>query len=94
MDQVLEQPQSIQQEIELNQHPNYQLGSYLYMGMALKKGKKVCIAVAYTLSYAIKKSKEFLDLDRDLCFEHISKVKVGEKAACCKFHPEISNIHS
>lgn len=78
----------IQKEIELNQQPDYKLGSCLYMGMAYKKDKKVCISVGYTLSYCIKKTDEYLSVDSDLSFCHISKIITGEKIACEKFYPE------
>lgn len=75
-------------EIKQNQQKDFELGSYLYLGMANKQNKKVCIAVAYTLSYCIKKSNEFLELDSEIDFLHISKIKNGEKQACEKFYIE------
>lgn len=75
----------IQQEIQINRAPNYQLGSYLYLGMALKNNKKVCISVGYKIDYCIKKIDEFMALDPSLQFCHISKIKTGALKACQKF---------
>lgn len=87
MDELLEKENQIQDEIEFNKLPGYQLGSYLYMGMAYKNEKKVCISVGYTLSYSIKKVDEFLSTDPELAFSHISKIITGKKIACKKFYP-------
>lgn len=76
----------ISDEIEFNNHISYQLGSYLYMGMAIKKEKKVCIAVAYKIDYCIKKIDEFLSIDSDITFSHINKIKIGETKSCQKFY--------
>lgn len=89
MDQILEKKDSIAGEIEFNRRSDYKLGSCLYLGMAYKKGKKVCISVGYTISYSIKKADEFLKVDTDLSFCHISKIITGEKTACSKFYPEV-----
>lgn len=88
MNQNLIKHSPIQKEFEMNRMPDYRLGSYLYMGMARKKGKKVCISVAYTLIYCFKKADEFLKLDPELSFYHVSKIQVGQKVACEKFYPE------
>ncbi|MDD3771019.1 MAG: hypothetical protein PHC38_00015 [Weeksellaceae bacterium] len=88
MNNLLEMNSKIQKEIEFNQQADYKLGSYLYMGMAFKKNKKVCISIGYTLNYCIKKADEYLNLDSDLSFCHISKIITGEKIACEKFYPE------
>ncbi len=77
----------IKEEIAMNYADSYQLGSYLYLGMANKNQKKVCIAVAYRLNYCIKKIDEFLALDPEIDFLHISKIKIGETKACQKFKP-------
>ncbi len=76
----------IAREIELNNQSSFTLGSYLYMGMALKKNKKVCISVAYRIDYCIKKIDEFMSLDDDIVFIHISKIKTGELKAIDKFN--------
>lgn len=86
--------EKVVQEIKFNQKENYQLGSYLYMGMAYKGGKKVCISVGYTLSYCIKKAEEFLSLDSDCVFSNVSKIKIGEKIACEKYYTNQALIHS
>lgn len=75
----------ITNEIEFNNQKNYELGKYLYLGMALKNNKKVCIAVAYKLTYCVKKIDEFIQQDADLKLLHVSKIKTGELKACEKF---------
>ena len=76
----------ILEEIAFNHTTSYPLGKYLYLGMAKKQDKKVCISVGYKLDYCIKKVDEFLALDSDIVFSHISKIKVGELKACQKFY--------
>lgn len=71
--------ESIQNEIELNEQSGYKLGSNIYMGIAYKKDKKVCISIGYTLAYSIKKADELLMLYNELIFSHINKVLVGKK---------------
>ncbi|MGB6092666.1 MAG: hypothetical protein WBF83_02785 [Moheibacter sp.] len=78
--------QKILDEIRFNTYCKYKLGDWLYPGMAKKNGKKICISVGYTLNYCIKKSNEILELDDDISFLHISKIKTGEKSACDKFY--------
>lgn len=78
--------ENIKREIAINTELSYKLGSYLYMGMAIKNNQKVCVAVAYRINYCIKKIDQFLNLDPKLQFVHISKIKVGELKACEKFH--------
>ncbi len=78
----------IRKEIEWNGQSDYQLGSCLYMGMAYKNDRKVCISVGYTLSYCIKKADQFLSADTDLSFSHVSKIIIGEKKACKKYFPQ------
>ncbi len=70
----------------MNQQSNFKLGATLYLGMALVKGKKVCIAVAYKIQYCIKKIDQFTALDPNITFVHISKVKTGQLKANCKFY--------
>lgn len=83
----LQHEEAICREVQFNTNKEYQLGSYLYMGMALKNGKKVCISVGYTITYCIKKVNEYLQLDGDMQFAHVSKIRIGEKNACQKFYP-------
>lgn len=84
--ETIECSQKILDEIKFNTYTDYKLGDWLYLGMAEKNGKKICISVGYTLNYCIKKSNEFLELDDDISFLHISKIKTGEKTACDKFY--------
>lgn len=86
MKNILKINESIQNEVELNEQSDYKLGSYIYMAMAYKKDKKVCISIGYTLTYSIKKADEFLMLDSELVFSHVNKVLVGKKVADEKFH--------
>ena len=57
---------------------DFRLGEYIYMGMGILNGRKVCIAVAYKIDYCIKKGLQFCDEDPNVEFSHINKVKVGE----------------
>ena len=41
----------IEKEIELCNDPEYKLGEYIYMGMALVGSHRVCISVAYKIDY-------------------------------------------
>lgn len=84
--ETIECSQKILDEIRFNTYTDYKLGDWLYLGMAEKSGKKICISVGYTLNYCIKKSNEFLELDDDISFLHISKIKTGEKIASDKFY--------
>lgn len=42
-------------EIEHSKSDNFQLGEYIYMGMGLTKGHRVCMSVAYKITIASKK---------------------------------------
>ena len=75
----------IQQEINLINTPEFQLGTYIYMGMALVGEHRVCISVAYKIDYCIKKALQFVEADKNVTFTHINKVKVGETKACKRF---------
>lgn len=72
-------------EVALSQNPNFKLGEYLYMGMATIKHKRVCISVAYKIDYCIKKAIEFTNIDENITFTHINKIKTGELDRCEKF---------
>lgn len=72
-------------EVALSQNPNFKLGEYLYMGMAIIKNKRVCISVAYKIDYCIKKALEFTSIDKNITFTHINKVRTGELERCEKF---------
>ncbi|WP_374445561.1 hypothetical protein [Epilithonimonas sp.] len=65
-------------EIEQSKSDNFQLGEYIYMGMGLTQGHRVCMSVAYKIDYCIKKAKQFEEINNDVTFTHINKVKVGE----------------
>jgi hypothetical protein len=65
-------------EIEHSKSDNFQLGEYIYMGMGLTKGHRVCMSVAYKIDYCIKKAKQFEEINNDVTFTHINKVKIGE----------------
>ena len=75
----------IKNEIATCLRPDYPLGKFLYLGMARKNGRKVCVAVAYKMNYCIKKLDQFLSEDTSLELDHISKIRVGELKACTKF---------
>lgn len=61
------------------------LGEYIYMGMAVVKGRRACISVAYKIDYCLKKAKQFAEIDSNVIFTHINKIKVGELEACDRF---------
>lgn len=65
-------------EIEHSKSDNFQLGEYIYMGMGLTRGHRVCMSVAYKIDYCIKKAKQFEEINNDVTFTHINKVKIGE----------------
>jgi len=65
-------------EIEHIQSADFHLGEYIYMGMGLTKGHRVCMSVAYKIDYCIKKAKQFEEMNEEVTFTHINKVKVGE----------------
>ena len=75
----------IEKEIELCNDPEYKLGEYIYMGMALVGSHRVCISVAYKIDYCLKQAKQFLEVDENIYFTHINKVKIGEKEARQRF---------
>ena len=78
--------EEIQQEINHIQSDAFQLAEYIYMAMALVKGQRVCIAVAYKIDYCIKKAVQFSELLPEVEFTHINKVKVGELKESKKFN--------
>jgi hypothetical protein len=41
-------------EIEHSKSDNFQLGEYIYMGMGLTRGHRICMSVAYKIDYCIK----------------------------------------
>ena len=75
----------IEKEIAYVNSEEFVFGKYIYMGMGVVKGKRVCIAVAYKIDYCIKKAKEFEKIDSNVIFTHVNKVLVGELMECDKF---------
>ncbi|MDO4880701.1 MAG: hypothetical protein Q3983_05425 [Capnocytophaga sp.] len=75
----------IEQEIVFCNAPDYKLGEYIYMGMALVGTHRVCISVAYKIDYCLKKATQFLEVDSNIRLTHINKVKIGEKEAMKRF---------
>ena len=75
----------LEKEIVWVNSDEFVLGEFIYMAMALVKGKRVCIAVAYKIDYCIKKAREFEKLDSNVIFTHVNKVRVGELMECDKF---------
>lgn len=72
-------------EILYKNSNDFKLGKYLYMGMGLCGGHRVVISVAYKIDYCIKKAIQFLEVDSNIVFTHINKVKVGETTHCDQF---------
>ena len=71
-------------EIQHSRSDDFHLGEYIYMGMGLTKGHRVCISVAYKIDYCIKKAKQFEEVNDNVTFTHINKVKIGELERCKK----------
>ncbi|MEB3005531.1 hypothetical protein [Capnocytophaga sp. G2] len=78
----------INQEINLINTDYFTKGEYIYMAMGLVGNHRVCIAVAYKIDYCIKKALQFTEVDPNVKFTHINKVKVGEKEAEKRFEWE------
>jgi hypothetical protein len=72
-------------EILYKNSTDFVLGKYLYMGMGLCKDHRVVISVAYKIDYCIKKAIQFLEVDSNITFTHINKVRVGETVPCSQF---------
>jgi hypothetical protein len=57
-------------------------GDYIYMGMAMCNGHRVCISVAYNLNYCVKKALQFEMASSGLVtLEKVNKVKTGQTVA-------------
>ena len=81
----LELPE-IQKELDyIYESGDFVVGEYIYMAMGLVKDHRVCIAVTYKIDYCIQKAVQFTQVDPNVTFTHINKVKVGELEACQKF---------
>ncbi|MBS9767929.1 MAG: hypothetical protein KGV44_10380 [Flavobacteriaceae bacterium] len=74
----------LQKELEQSLSSDFKLGEYIYMGMGLVKEHQVCLSVGYKVDYCFKKARQFEELDKNVTFTHISKVKVGELEKCKK----------
>ena len=68
----------IQQELNYIKSSEFKLGEYIYMGMGLAGDHEVCMSVGYKIDYAIKKAKQFEEVDPNVKLTHINKVKVGK----------------
>lgn len=76
---------NLKQEMEVPNTPDFTLGEYIYMGMAKLKGKTVCISIGYKIDYSLKKAILFSQLDDNISFYKINKVKVGELTPITEF---------
>lgn len=81
----MEFTEKIEKERALSLSPDFRLGEYIYMGMGIVEGHRVCISVGYRIGYCIKKALQFVDACPNVEFTHINKVKVGETEACDRF---------
>ncbi len=62
------------------------LGQYIYMGMGIVNGHRVCMSVAYKLDYCVKKAIQFENaLNIGSVFDKVNKVKVGRLEAETSF---------
>lgn len=77
--------EKIEKELVYIAGEDFVLGKFIYMGMGLVRGRRVCLAVAYKIDYCYKKAKEFEAIDSNVQFTHINKVKVGDLMECDKF---------
>ena len=65
------------------------LGEYIYMGMGVINGHRVCISVAYKIDYCVKKAIQFEKaLGGMVIFDKVNKVRVGELEAETSFSRE------
>lgn len=74
----------ILEEVQYTKSKDFHLGEYIYMGMGLVNGHRVCISVAYKIDYCIAKAIQFENVDNQVFFTHINKVKVGHLERCKK----------
>lgn len=72
-------------EVQYTRSEEFRLGEYIYMGMGKVKAQTVCLSVAYKIDYCIKKALQFEEVDGNVTFTHVNKVKVGELERCRKF---------
>lgn len=68
----------IQQELNYIKSSEFKLGEYIYMGMGTVGDHEVCLSVGYKIDYAIKKARQFEEVDPNVKLTHINKVKVGK----------------
>lgn len=77
--------EEIQKERDFNASESFQLGEYIYMAMGQVGDHRVCIGIGYKIGYCLKKAVQFIQVDDNVQFTHINKVKVGDMKACQKF---------
>ena len=53
----------IQQELDYISSSQFKLGEYIYMGMGKVGDHEVCMSVGYKIDYAIKKARQFEEVD-------------------------------
>ena len=68
----------IQQELDYIASRQFKLGEFIYMGMGKVGDHEVCLSVGYKIDYAIKKARQFEEVDPNVKLTHINKVKVGK----------------
>lgn len=68
----------IEQELNYIKSSEFKLGEYIYMGMGLAGDHEVCLSVGYKIDYAIKKARQFEEVDPNVKLTHINKVKIGK----------------
>ncbi len=65
------------------------LGEYIYMGMGVINGRRVCISVAYKIDYCVKKAIQFEKARGGMViFDKVNKARVGELEAETSFSRE------
>lgn len=70
--------QEIQQELDYIASSQFKLGEFIYMGMGKVGDHEVCISVGYKIDYALKKARQFEEVDPNVKLTHINKIKVGK----------------
>lgn len=68
----------IEQELNYIKSSEFKLGEYIYMGMGYVGDHEVCLSVGYKIDYALKKARQFEEVDPNVKLTHINKVKVGK----------------
>lgn len=78
--------EDIKQEMDWINSDQFVLGEHIYMAMGQVGEHKVCIGVAYKVDYCIKKALQFVEVDPNVTFTHIRKIKIGDTHSCQKFY--------